>query len=93
MLVFDNGDNVTSDLLRFALQNQFQGSHVARIRFWRTRAVRHYNEERLHAGLGDPTPAEYYRGDPAARRAERAAKLEQAQQKRQRINEERLKAA
>jgi transposase InsO family protein len=55
--------------------------------------VRHYNEERLHAGLGYLTPAEYYRGDPAARRAERTAKLEKAQQERQRINEERRKAA
>src|SRR5262249_12077288 len=30
--------------------------------------VRHYNEARLHAGLGYLPPAEYYRGDPAARR-------------------------
>lgn len=55
--------------------------------------VRQYNEERLHAGLGYLTPAEYYRGDPTARRAERTAKLEKAQQERQRINEERRKAA
>ena len=55
--------------------------------------VRHYNEERLHAGLGYLTPAEYYRGDPSARRAERQAKLEKAQQERQRINDERRKAA
>ena len=33
--------------------------------------VRHYKDERLHAGLGYLTPATYYRGDPAARRAER----------------------
>jgi putative transposase len=55
--------------------------------------VRHYNDERLHAGLGYLTPATYYRGDPAARQAEREAKLAQAQQERQRINGERLKAA
>jgi putative transposase len=55
--------------------------------------VRHYNEERLHAGLGYLRPADYYRGDPAARRAERATKLDKAQQQRQRINEERLNAA
>jgi hypothetical protein len=55
--------------------------------------VRQYNEERLHAGLGYLTPAEYYRGDPTARRAERTAKLEKAQQERQRINEQRRKAA
>ena len=55
--------------------------------------VRHYNEERLHAGLGYLTPATYYRGDPAARRAERHAKLEHAKAERQRINTERLKTA
>lgn len=53
--------------------------------------VQQYNEERLHAGLGYLTPAEYYRGDPTARRAERQAKLEKAQQERQRINDDRLK--
>lgn len=55
--------------------------------------VRHYNEERLHGGLGDLRPADYYRGDPGARRAERTVKLERAHQERQRINEERLNAA
>lgn len=53
--------------------------------------VRHYNEERLHAGLNYLTPAEFYRGHPAARLAERRAKLEKAQRERQRINTERLK--
>lgn len=52
--------------------------------------VRHYNDERLHAGLGYLTPAEYYRGNPAARHAEREMKLEKAQRDRQRINAERL---
>jgi transposase InsO family protein len=55
--------------------------------------VRHYNEERLHAGLGYLTPATYYRGDPAGRQAERQQKLKKAQQERQRINDERLKTA
>jgi transposase InsO family protein len=53
--------------------------------------VRHYNEERLHAGLGYLTPAEYYRGNPEARIAERQRKLAEAQVERQRINMERLK--
>jgi putative transposase len=55
--------------------------------------VQHYNEERLHAGLGYLPPAEFYRGNPDARRAERQAKLQKAKLKRQRINQERLKAA
>ena len=53
--------------------------------------VQHYNEERLHAGLGYLTPAEFYRGNPAARLEERRAKLEKAQRERQRINYKRLK--
>ena len=55
--------------------------------------VRAYNETRLHAGLGYLTPAEYYRGDPAARRRERHAKLERGRAERRRRNRERLTAA
>ena len=38
-------------------------------------------------------PAEYYRGDPVARQAERRTKLEQGRQKRRWINQERLQPA
>lgn len=55
--------------------------------------VREYNEVRLHAGLGYLTPAEYYRGDPARRRAERAAKLTAARARRRAINHARLEDA
>lgn len=55
--------------------------------------VDHYNEKRLHAALHYLPPAEYYRGEPEARIAERKAKLEQARQRRERINRERLQAA
>jgi transposase InsO family protein len=55
--------------------------------------VRHYNEARLHAGLGYLPPAEYYRGDPAARRRERQGKLERGRAERRRRNRERLDAA
>ena len=55
--------------------------------------VRHYNEARLHAGLGYLPPAEYYRGDPAARRRERQAKLQRGRAERRRLNRERLDTA
>jgi hypothetical protein len=53
--------------------------------------VREYNETRLHAGLGYLTPAEYYRGDPAERIAEREAKLAAARERRRAINQARLR--
>lgn len=52
--------------------------------------VQRYNEERLHAGLGYLTPAEYYRGDPAAKRHEREVKLDRARELRRQRNTERL---
>ena len=55
--------------------------------------IAHYTEERLHAGLGYLTPADYYRGNPAARQAERRRKLETARQARQQRNTERLRRA
>lgn len=55
--------------------------------------VRHYNEERLHAGIGYLPPAEYYRGNPAARQTERAEKLARAREARRTVNQTRLTAA
>ena len=49
--------------------------------------VEHYNERRLHAGLGYLPPAEYYRGDPEQRRKERQVKLEQGRRERERRNQ------
>ena len=66
---------------------------VARARVLVGQWVRAYNETRLHAGLGYLPPAEYYRGDPAARRRERHAKLERGRAERRRQNRERLTAA
>lgn len=76
--------------IRDALGDQALGN-LARARSIIGEWVRHYNDERLHAGLGYLTPAEYYRGNPAARIATRQRKLAQAQRERQRINLQRLK--
>ena len=57
------------------------------------RWVEHYNQRRLHAALNYLPPAEYYRGDPPARLAERRQKLERARQRRRELNQERLQAA
>ncbi|MBT7300032.1 MAG: transposase, partial [Victivallales bacterium] len=48
--------------------------------------VEHYNEQRLHAGLGYIQPAEYFQGDPAARVAQRKRKLAEARQERRNEN-------
>lgn len=57
------------------------------------RWVAHYNEQRLHAALHYLPPAEYYRGDPAARLAERQRKLQAARARRRELNQQRLQAA
>ena len=50
------------------------------------RVVRWYNEERLHSSLGYLPPVTYYRGDPAARYAERRKKLVEARHRRRERN-------
>lgn len=55
--------------------------------------VSYYNEQRLHAALGYLPPAEYYRGDPAARQAERQVKLARAQEERRRVHQQRRQEA
>jgi putative transposase len=55
--------------------------------------VREYNEVRLHAGLGYLAPAEFYRGDPAARLTERQTKLAKGRERRRAINQARLSEA
>jgi transposase InsO family protein len=67
--------------------------NLAKAREIIARWVKHYNEERLHAGLNYLTPAEYYRGEPESRLAEREAKLERAREERRRRNQLRQQAA
>jgi putative transposase len=55
--------------------------------------IGHYNEHRLHAGIGYLPPAEYYRGDPPARQAERQDKLARAREARRQRNHERMARA
>ena len=50
------------------------------------RVVRWYNEDRLHSALSYLRPADYYRGDPAARYAERRQKLVEARHRRREKN-------
>jgi transposase InsO family protein len=55
--------------------------------------VRHYNERRLHAGIGYMEPAVYYSGDSEERKSCRATKLRAAREARRRINAERPEPA
>ncbi len=46
------------------------------------RWVEHYNNERLHAGIGYLTPADYYKGNPGKRQEERREKISLARRNR-----------
>jgi transposase InsO family protein len=50
------------------------------------RVVRRYHEARLHSALGYLTPADYYRGNPQERYAERRRKLAEARHQRREKN-------
>lgn len=57
------------------------------------RWVEFYNTRRLHAGLKYLAPAEYWQGDPQARFEERNKKLQQARERRETINRNRIQKA
>lgn len=57
------------------------------------RLVNEYNEQRLHAALGYMQPALWHRGNPQARRVERAEKLSSAKTLRRAINKQRQQEA
>lgn len=73
-------------------QDEVELDTLGRARVLIGRWVEHYNEGRLHAALEYLPPAEYYRGDPEARLAERREKLERARERRVDINRHRLEA-
>jgi putative transposase len=67
--------------------------NLARARTFIAEWIRHYNEERLHAGLEYLPPAEYYRGNPKKRIGERIEKLKRARLHRECVNRQRLSEA
>jgi putative transposase len=71
--------------LREALEGEELPDLVAAKRVL-ARLVHWYNEERLHSALGYLPPVTYYRGDPAARYAERRRKLVEARYRRRERN-------
>ena len=55
--------------------------------------VSYYNTKRLHASLDYLPPAEYWEGDPEARKKERREKLERGRKRRELINRARQEKA
>jgi transposase InsO family protein len=55
--------------------------------------ITHYNDERLHAGLGYMAPAIWHRGNPEQVRERRAGQIAAARARRKMINQQRLQLA
>jgi transposase InsO family protein len=73
--------------------SELELTNLSRARVIIGRWVKHYNQERLHAGLNYLPPAEYYAGNPEQRLTERRAKLVLGRKRRIRANRKRLEAA
>jgi putative transposase len=71
--------------LREAMEGE-ELNHLLQAERLLARLVKWYNETRLHSALGYLPPAIYYRGDPAARYAERRQKLALARHRRRERN-------
>gem|GEM_PF-755427 len=72
--------------LREGWDGEEEPSNLLEAKAAMARIVRRYNETRLHSALGYLPPAEYYRGDPAARFEQRRRKLFQARHRRRERN-------
>ncbi len=71
--------------LREALEEE-ELANVLEARESLAKIVRWYNEERLHSALGYMEPAEFYRGNPAARQEERRRKMAEVRKRRKETN-------
>jgi transposase InsO family protein len=72
--------------LREGLEGEDEPANLLEAQPMMGRIVRRYNQTRLHSALGYLPPAEFYRGDPAARFEERRRKLFQARHHRRERN-------
>jgi putative transposase len=68
-------------------QNYFQAEAII------SKLITHYNDERLHAGLGYMTPIIWHRGKPEQVRERRAGQIAAARARRKMINQQRLQQA
>lgn len=71
--------------LREAMEGE-ELNHLLQAERLLARLVKWYNDTRLHSALGYLPPVTYYRGDPAARYAERRQKLAAARHRRRERN-------